>query len=73
MKLKGQVFRDKHPDRNNRVFAIVWEASRFVSVYSTAGRVSRISKHRLDRYEPLPVNPVDTNTKFKKVLDKIAK
>lgn len=68
---KGSVYRDRHPARIDRVFAVVWEGGKFVEVFSTAYRTSRISKKRLDqRYTPL-YTKVDTNTDFVPKLERL--
>lgn len=45
--LKGRVYMDQHPSRPNRVFAITWEGSEKVVVFSSGNRTSKIRKNRL--------------------------
>lgn len=61
---KGKVYRDLHPDRQDRKFAVVWEGGKFVEVFSTAYRTSRISKKRLATRYVLTHNRVNTNSDF---------
>lgn len=58
-KLKGRVFTDCHPDRQDRILAVTWECSKYVVAFSNNGRTSKIRKSRLRN----PVRYHDTGFK----------
>jgi hypothetical protein len=45
--LKGRVFFDCHPERRDRMLAVIWEGSKNVIVFSDRKRTTKIKKSRL--------------------------
>lgn len=45
--LKGRVFTDRHPHREDRLLAVTWEGSRHIVAFSSNGKTTRIRKSRL--------------------------
>lgn len=75
--LKGRVYVDQHPDRQDRMFAVTWEGSKRVVVHSENNRTVRIRKNRLLNpvrylYTGMKIQPdSDFVPKFKQIRDQL--
>lgn len=61
---KGRVYTDLHSKRLDRIFAVVWEGGKFVEVFSSSYRTSRISKKRLSSCYEFTGRTINTNKDF---------